>query len=85
LRSTVVVAIPSELARLIFFNITMNKPAYTISDQIALLKQRGMAFRDETQASNLLKNISYYRLKGYWWDAQADPENNIARKKHDFK
>ena len=51
----------------------MNKPAYTISDQIALLKQRGMNFRDEAQASNLLKKISYYRLKGYWWDAQTDP------------
>jgi len=46
---------------------------YTISDQIALLKQRGMIFNDETQASELLKNINYYRLKGYWWDMQADP------------
>jgi abortive infection bacteriophage resistance protein len=50
-----------------------NKPAYTISDQIALLKRRGMLFRDETQAHILLKNISYYRLKGYWWDVQQDP------------
>jgi len=50
----------------------MNKPAYTISDQIALLKQRGMIFYDEIQAHNLLKNINYYRLKGYWWDAQKD-------------
>ena len=46
----------------------MNKPAYTISDQIALLKHRGMTFRNEAQAHDLLKNISYYRLKGYWWD-----------------
>ena len=50
----------------------MNKPAYTISDQIALLKQRGMTFRNEQQAYELLKNISYYRLKGYWWDTQLD-------------
>jgi len=50
----------------------MNKPAYTISDQIALLKQRGMLFRNETLAFDLLKNISYYRLKGYWWDSQSD-------------
>ena len=50
----------------------MNKPTYTISDQIALLKQRGMTFCDEVQAYNLLKNISYYRLKGYWWDMQID-------------
>lgn len=31
-----------------------------------------MFFRDETQAAELLKNISYYRLKGYWWDMQTD-------------
>ncbi|MDR1054595.1 MAG: Abi family protein, partial [Prevotellaceae bacterium] len=50
----------------------MNKPAYTIADQIALLKQRGMIFKDEAQAYNRLQNISYYRLKGYWWDMQSD-------------
>jgi len=50
----------------------VNKPAYAISDQIALLKQRGMLFKDETGAFECLKNISYYRLKGYWWDAQSD-------------
>jgi abortive infection bacteriophage resistance protein len=31
-----------------------------------------MLFRNETQAAELLKNISYYRLKGYWWDMQTD-------------
>jgi abortive infection bacteriophage resistance protein len=50
----------------------MNKPAYTINDQIALLKRRGMLFRDEAKARILLKKISYYRLKGYWWDVQSD-------------
>ncbi|MEX8549358.1 MAG: Abi family protein [Mucilaginibacter sp.] len=49
-----------------------NKPSYIVEEQIALLKQRGMLFQDETQAANLLKNISYYRLKGYWWDMQED-------------
>jgi abortive infection bacteriophage resistance protein len=49
-----------------------NKPAYTIANQIALLKQRGMLFRNEDSAPNYLENISYYRLKGYWWDMQAD-------------
>ena len=46
---------PVELARLIFFIITMNKPAYTIFDQIALLKQRGMTFRDEAHVFNKQK------------------------------
>ena len=49
-----------------------NKPAYTVTDQVQLLKSRGMLFRDEVQAANYLKNISYYRFKGYWWDMQAD-------------
>ena len=34
--------------------------------------QRGMCFKDEKAAQNLLKKISYYRLKGYWWDVQTD-------------
>jgi len=55
----------------------MNKPAYTISDQIALLKQRGMLFRDEAKAYCFLKDISYYRLKGYWQDTQSDVELHL--------
>lgn len=47
-----------------------NKPAYTIADQITLLKQRGMLFHNEANAPHFLINISYYRLKGYWWDLQ---------------
>ena len=55
-----------------FYNKMVNKPAYTIADQITLLKQRGMLFRDEKSATRFLKNISYYRLKGYWWDMQSN-------------
>jgi abortive infection bacteriophage resistance protein len=49
-----------------------NKAPYSIADQIALLKQRGMLFKDEQSAHHFLENISYYRLKGYWWDMQDD-------------
>lgn len=56
-----------------------NKPARTIADQIALLKSRGMKFRNEADAPHFLQNISYYRLKGYWWDTQSD------RVTHNFK
>lgn len=31
-----------------------------------------MLFRNELEAGQFLKNISYYRLKGYWWDMQQD-------------
>lgn len=38
-----------------------------------------MLFRDETQASHFLINISYYRLKGYWWDMQTDFVNHTFK------
>lgn len=38
-----------------------------------------MLFREETQAAIFLKNISYYRLKGYWWDMQADKVNHLFK------
>lgn len=49
-----------------------NKPARSIADQIALLQSRNMLFRNIADAPNHLLNISYYRLKGYWWDMQND-------------
>lgn len=52
------------------------KPARTIADQMQLLKDRGMLFRDESAAPHFLANISYYRLKGYWWDTQSDRVNH---------
>jgi abortive infection bacteriophage resistance protein len=55
----------------------MNKPAYPITDQIALLKQRGMIFKDEIHAQERLQNIGYHRLKGYWWDEQRDRTRHL--------
>ncbi len=63
-----------------FFYIAMaHKPAYNIADQILLLKTRGMLFRNEAEAPHFLQNISYYRLKGYWWDRQSDYTNHIFK------
>ncbi|HBF22073.1 MAG TPA: CAAX protease [Cryomorphaceae bacterium] len=50
----------------------MSKPALSIADQVALLQSRGLQFRDPQNAPHFLSNISYYRLKGYWWNTQAD-------------
>lgn len=50
----------------------MTKRPKNIQEQIELLKSRNMIFRDESQAFHLLSNISYYRLKGYWWEMQVD-------------
>jgi abortive infection bacteriophage resistance protein len=57
----------------------MNELAYTIKEQITLLKQKCMLFKNEKEAYQNLDNIGYYRLKGYWWDMQR---NNV---KHDFE
>lgn len=50
----------------------VNKSAHTIAEQISLLKQRGMLFRNEADAYKYLANINYCRLRGYWWDMQSD-------------
>lgn len=54
----------------------MAKPAISIQDQIALLQSRNMAFINAADAPHFLSNISYYRLKGYWWEMQADKVNH---------
>ena len=54
----------------------MAKPAYSIQDQIALLQSRNMQFRNINDAPHFLSNISYYRLKGYWWEMQDDKVNH---------
>jgi len=55
-----------------------NKDSRSIDQQIALLKARGMKFCDQSKAAFYFNHISYYRLKGYWWDMQSD------EKKHKF-
>jgi abortive infection bacteriophage resistance protein len=57
--------------------MTTNKDSRTIEEQIALLKSRGMLIKDEQKAAFYLNYISYYRLKGYWWDMQTDRINHI--------
>lgn len=42
------------------------KPAISITDQIALLRRRGMVVEDEATARHYLGHISYYRLRAYW-------------------
>ncbi|MFD1631872.1 Abi family protein [Pseudopedobacter beijingensis] len=54
----------------------MAKPERTIQEQIALLQSRNMTFRNIVNAPHFLANISYYRLKGYWWEMQDDKINH---------
>ena len=45
---------------------TFNKPATSISDQVALLKRRGLLVNHVSRAEHCLQWISYYRLRPYW-------------------
>ena len=42
-----------------------NKPAHSIEEQIATLRERGLAISDEARARQYLANISYFRLSAY--------------------
>jgi abortive infection bacteriophage resistance protein len=57
--------------------MAINKDSRTIAEQITLLKSRGLLVKDEQTAAFYLNHISYFRLKGYWWDMQADRVNHI--------
>lgn len=47
------------------------KPATSITDQLALLRRRGMVIADEAAARHYLQHISYYRLRAYWLTYEA--------------
>ncbi|AOX06765.1 CAAX protease [Corynebacterium sp. NML98-0116] len=54
------------------------KPATTVSEQIALLKQRGMQVNDMI-AEQWLPIVGYYRLSGYWYPARIVNATSTAR------
>lgn len=43
-----------------------DKPALSIADQAARLKQRGLQFTDDARVQHYLTHIGYYRLSAYW-------------------
>jgi abortive infection bacteriophage resistance protein len=43
------------------------KPYLSVSDQLALIKGRGMIISDDALAQAYLTRIGYYRLSGYWY------------------
>ena len=42
-----------------------NKPALSISDQLAILQQRGLTINNMTEAEHFLNNVSYFRFAAY--------------------
>ena len=59
--------------------IPYTKTIKTFDEQIEILKSRGLQFNDEMQAKQLLQNISYYRMSGYWYPLLADKQNHVFK------
>ena len=62
-----------------------SKDPKTVTQQIELLKERGMLFRNEEAVPHFLHNISYYRLKGYWWEMQSDKVDHKFKEESYFE
>lgn len=56
-----------------------NKQPISISDQIDILKRRGLMFNEEQEAKNILENVSYFRLAGYWRTMEQDGSRHIRQ------
>lgn len=62
-----------------FLLMKYEKPVLGITDQIALLKSRGLEIKDEGRAAKYLESVGYYRLTGYMYHLQ------LADGSHSFK
>ena len=61
------------------------KLSIPIDAQIQQLKLRGLLIADDSLAEHYLKNISYYRLAGYWWPMQSDKVNHVFKPSSRFE
>jgi abortive infection bacteriophage resistance protein len=65
--------------------VPYTKPPLSYSEQIQLLKSRGLEIENEPKALHLLEVISYYRLSGYWYPMLSDKENHIFKPNSTFE
>jgi abortive infection bacteriophage resistance protein len=60
------------------------EPFLSYEEQISLLRGRGLSFKDEAKALNLLESVSYYRLSSYWHPLLEDKQNKVFKENADF-
>ena len=48
------------------------KKIISLDKQIEQLQERGLVIENITRAKYFLRNISYYRLQGFWWEFQSN-------------
>lgn len=54
------------------------KPYLPVTDQIALLRGRGMLIEDEDKAGEYLSRLGYYRLSAYWYPFRVNHRGQIT-------
>lgn len=59
------------------------KPFKTYSEQVELLRGRGMRVDDPPEAERILARLNYYRLSGYWYPMRCFTASGVAR--NEFK
>lgn len=65
--------------------ISYNKKALTASEQVELLKSRGLVVEDEKLAIHTLTHINYYRLSAYIYPFFKDKENHLFKERVTFQ
>ena len=70
----------AQTGGIFFFKDLMQfaKPPLSVSDQIILLRQRGLQIPDVPKAVQHLSNLSYYRFKVYTYPFQDITNPNFA-------
>lgn len=61
-----------------------DKPATTYSEQLKILKARGMIFADEKKALFYLEHLNYYRLCAYWLPCETNHQNHSLKPQTTF-
>ena len=61
-----------------------SKPFLELSQQVQLLRERGMQIEDEARAEFYLGQINYYRLAAYWLPFELDHPTHQFRPGTDF-
>lgn len=60
--------------------MTSAKQFKTYTEQVELLRARGMRIDNQVQAEHLLARLNYYRLSGYWYPMRRfTPDAGVAR------
>lgn len=67
------------------FKADYPKKVISFDKQIKLLQERGLTIENPDSAKEYLRNISYFRLQGFWWEFQIDKENHKFKEGTTFK